>query len=85
VEDGVFFLPEEQPEGHVRRLIALVVAPRLQAAQIQQALRERIDPAFLPRPLLFVDTLPRNATGKLPHEILAPLVAKLQAAQRGAA
>ncbi|GAB7545852.1 xanthomonadin biosynthesis 3-hydroxybenozate--AMP ligase XanA2 [Cupriavidus sp. 8B] len=82
VEDGVFFMPDEQPEGHVQRLIALVVAPRLRAAQIQQALRERIDQAFLPRPLLFVDTLPRNATGKLPHEILAPLVAKLQAAQR---
>lgn len=86
VEDGVFFMPDtppgEPPEGHVRRLIALVVAPRLRAAEIQHALRERIDPAFMPRPLLFTDALPRNATGKLPHEMLAPLVARLQAAQQ---
>jgi len=86
VEDGVFFMPDAPPgeraECQVRRLLALVVAPRLQASQILHALRERIDPAFLPRPLLFVNTLPRNATGKLPHEILAPLVARLQAARQ---
>ena len=39
-------------------------APALTPADLIQALRERIDPVFLPRPLLFVDVLPRNATGK---------------------
>ena len=34
---------------------------------------KRIDPVFLPRPLLFVDSLPRNDTGKLPHEALLSL------------
>ena len=34
------------------------------------ALRARVDAAFLPRPLYFVDALPRNATGKLPRETL---------------
>ncbi len=86
VDDGVFFMPDappgELPETHVRRLIALVVAPRLRAAEILHALRERIDPAFMPRPLLFVDALPRNATGKLPHDTLAPLVTRLLAGQR---
>jgi acyl-coenzyme A synthetase/AMP-(fatty) acid ligase len=40
---------------------------------LTRALRERIPPAFLPRPLVFVDALPRNDTGKLPHEWLAAL------------
>ena len=33
-------------------------------------LRTRIDPVFLPRPLLLVEELPRNATGKLPQQAL---------------
>ena len=36
------------------------------------ALRQRIDAAFLPRPLCLVDALPRNATGKLPRQALDP-------------
>jgi len=59
----------------VKRLVALVMAPTLSLADLQRALRERIDPAFLPRPLIFVDALPRNDTGKLPHDVLAALVA----------
>ena len=66
VRDGAFVIPE-QPGGHaVRRLLALVVAPGLTPRALRAALRARIDPAFMPRPLLFVDALPRNATGKLP-------------------
>jgi len=38
-------------------------------------LRKRIDPAFLPRPMLFVDRLPRNSTGKLPQEALRAFAA----------
>jgi acyl-coenzyme A synthetase/AMP-(fatty) acid ligase len=38
-----------------------------------------MDPVFLPRPLVFVDALPRNATGKLPREALVRLA---QAASR---
>jgi 3-hydroxymyristoyl/3-hydroxydecanoyl-(acyl carrier protein) dehydratase len=62
--------------GAVTRLVALVVAPTLTAASVQRALRERIDAAFMPRPLVFVESLPRNETGKLPHEVLAALVAQ---------
>jgi len=68
VEDACFLLPDTDPalptEG-IRRVAALVVAPTLTEHQIQAALRNIIDPAFLPRPLLKVDALPRNATGKL--------------------
>ena len=37
--------------------------------------RLRIDPAFLPRPLLMVARLPRNSTGKLPQAALRSLAA----------
>lgn len=83
VVDGVFFMPDEAAPADadavrepVTRLVALVVAPTLAAADLQRALRERIDPAFLPRPLVFVDALPRNETGKLPRDVLAALVAR---------
>jgi len=72
VEDGVFFLPDEPPGGVVR-LMAFVVAPRLSREALVSALRARIDPAFLPRPLYYVDALPRAATGKLAREALIDL------------
>ena len=69
VQDGVFIMPQEAGDS-VPRLAAFVVAPGLSQEQVMQTLRERVDPAFLPRPLTFVDALPRNATGKLPREAL---------------
>jgi len=72
VEDGVFFLPDGPPES-ITRLTAFVVAPRLSRQALMSALRTRIDPAFLPRPLYYVDALPRAATGKLPREALTRL------------
>jgi acyl-coenzyme A synthetase/AMP-(fatty) acid ligase len=78
VQDGVFLLPREDSPDSIGRLTALVVAPGLTPAALTQALRERIDPVFLPRPLLFVDALPRNATGKLPSQITQELLATLQ-------
>ena len=82
VLDGVFLQPEDTHATGVDRLTALVVAPGLTPAALTQALRERIDPIFLPRPLLFVDALPRNATGKLPDQMARNLLASLQAPQR---
>ena len=77
VEDGVFFFPEEPhpSEAGVARVAAAVVAPGLDAARLIEALRQRIDAVFLPRPLLFVQRLPRNSTGKLPREALRSLAA----------
>jgi acyl-coenzyme A synthetase/AMP-(fatty) acid ligase len=77
VLDGAFFVREEEdssPSG-VTRVAALVVAPGLDAAAVVEQLRKRIDPVFLPRPLLFVSSLPRNETGKLPHDALRTLAA----------
>jgi len=77
VEDGVFFFPGEPhpSQAGVVRVAAAAVAPGLDAARLMEALRQRIDPVFLPRPLLLVERLPRNSTGKLPREALQSLVA----------
>jgi acyl-coenzyme A synthetase/AMP-(fatty) acid ligase len=78
VEDGAFFHTEEPADSHtgVARVAACVVAPRLNAAQLLAALRQRIDAVFLPRPLLFVAELPRNGAGKLPLSALRALTAQ---------
>lgn len=77
VVDGAFFHvddPRAAASG-VSRVAACVVAPQLAAAQVVEELRRRIDPVFLPRPLVFVAQLPRNSTGKLPQEALRSLAA----------
>jgi acyl-coenzyme A synthetase/AMP-(fatty) acid ligase len=76
VVDGAFFLREGRPatEIGVTRLGALVVAPSLDEKAITTRLRERVDPAFLPRPLLLVPEIRRNATGKLPLHVLQALL-----------
>lgn len=81
VHDGVFFMPDESGEG-VTRLTAFVVAPGVSRNDLIGALRARIDPAFLPRPLYLVDALPRNATGKLPREALLRYAQILSAGAR---
>lgn len=74
VDDGVFFMPDSQiGEARVSRLMAFVVAPRLREEDIRAALRERIDAAFMPRPIHLLEALPRNSTGKIPREALAEL------------
>lgn len=74
VEDGVFFLPDEDGEGRTTRLVAAVVSTELSNTELLEALRQRIDPAFLPRPLLRPERLPRNDTGKLPRRALLQLL-----------
>ena len=78
VVDGAFFLQEgsESSGTGIARLGALVVAPTLDAAAITRQLRERIDPAFLPRPVLIIPEIRRNATGKLPRHVLRDLVTR---------
>ncbi|MHB8453535.1 MAG: AMP-binding protein [Acidiferrobacterales bacterium] len=73
VRDGTFFLPDTEGFRETR-LAAFVVAPGRTRVQILEALRRRIDPVFLPRPLRLVSALPRNATGKLPRGKLVQLM-----------
>jgi len=74
VSDGVFFMPEAEPDDHATRLCACVVAPGHTRQSLLAALRSRIDTAFLPRPLVFVERLPRNAASKLPRADLLALL-----------
>jgi acyl-coenzyme A synthetase/AMP-(fatty) acid ligase len=77
VTDGAFFHLEENAPSRtgVTRVAAVVAAPGLSTAAVLAALRARLDPVFLPRPLLLVERLPRNATGKLPLAELRGLAA----------
>ena len=72
VVDGAFFMPDDDGDK-VTRLMAFVVAPGMTAATLLAALRERIDAIFIPRPLVLLDVLPRNSTGKLPRDTLLAL------------
>ena len=64
VDDGAFWLPDEVADGVVRP-IAFVVAPELTAAVIVAALRQRLEPVFVPRRVVHVKSFPREGTGKL--------------------
>jgi len=72
VEDAAVYAPPGDANT-VRRLAAFVVAPGVSADAIRAPLRERVDPAFLPRPIVHVEALPRGSTGKLPRAELQRL------------
>ena len=77
VEDGAVWLPaEDEGVGKVARLAAFVVAPGGSAEAIRREFRKRTDPAFAPRQVVLVDSLGRNATGKLTQEALQRLAAR---------
>ena len=76
VVDAAFFLPDGLGDDGVTRLTAFVVAPTLDARALMAGLRQRLDAIFLPRPLVFVEALPRNSTGKLPRQALQALYAE---------
>jgi len=73
VEDAVFFMPEEKTDDQITRLLLFVVAPTLDTHSLTLALRDRIDSVFLPRPIIFMQALPRSKTGKLPQAALIEL------------
>lgn len=74
VRDGVFAAPEDIESNPAARLTAYVVAPGRTPEDILAGLRARgLEPVFLPRPVVLVPALPRDALGKLPREALAAL------------
>ncbi len=74
VRDAAVFQPESTQSGTIVRVAALVVAPTRTAREILDALSASVDSAFLPRPLVLVDALPRNELGKLPRDALMELL-----------
>jgi acyl-coenzyme A synthetase/AMP-(fatty) acid ligase len=79
VADGAFIAPP----GDGARLAAAAVAPRHTPQSLRAALAATIDPAFMPRPLLLVERLPRDAQGKLARAALLALVAGGRAPDAG--
>lgn len=69
VEDASVFVPDGE-----ERPAAAVVAPGLTTAQVADALRGIMEPVFVPRPLVCVAEIPRNALGKTPRETLLALI-----------
>lgn len=72
VEDAVI-MPADT-DDLTGRPAALVVAPGLSEREILDALAQRVDTVFLPRPLRRVAALPRNEMGKLPRQRLLELL-----------
>jgi acyl-coenzyme A synthetase/AMP-(fatty) acid ligase len=74
----VAFVQGDEVNGSVGRLSALVVLdPETPVASVKAALRRDLDPAFVPRTLIEVASLPRNAVGKLPRARLMALLGEL--------
>lgn len=76
VRDGVFCVPPDVAHHDVTRLAAFVVAPGLKAADILAGLRPHLDAVFLPRPIVMLDALPRDANAKLPAAAMQALMAE---------
>lgn len=74
VRDGAFVMPASSASVDAPRPFAIVAAPGLTPKAILGALRQRIDPAFIPRRVIMVDSLPRDALGKLPKARLDELL-----------
>jgi acyl-coenzyme A synthetase/AMP-(fatty) acid ligase len=65
VEDAVAFQPDGAAAGVANRVAAVVVSAGVSAKEIAAQLSTSLDAVFLPRPLLLVDKIPRDAVGKL--------------------
>ncbi|GAA0414457.1 xanthomonadin biosynthesis 3-hydroxybenozate--AMP ligase XanA2 [Cocleimonas flava] len=67
--DGiVFFPPQDRP---IPRLVAIVaIKDGISKKQLADHFREYLDPAFIPRPIIQVEKLPREENGKLPKQAL---------------
>lgn len=74
VIDGAMLQLDASGPAGIRRIAAVVVAPGLDEQALLAALRSRVDPVFLPRPLVRVEALPRNETGKLTREDLLAML-----------
>lgn len=66
VADAVVYQPEAAA-GTANRVAALVVSRGATEKQIVEALSAGLDSVFVPRPLVFVDAIPRDALGKVPR------------------
>jgi acyl-coenzyme A synthetase/AMP-(fatty) acid ligase len=75
VRDATFCMPKSAGANEVTRLAAFVVAPGISPSDLLAALRPRLDPVFLPRPIIYLDALPRDGNGKISASAMDGLIA----------
>lgn len=73
VSDGVFLLANSNDD--LVRLAAFFVSSKLGRAKVLEQLKPLIEPAFLPRPLIQLESIPRDGTGKATRQRLLDLLA----------
>ena len=73
VLDAVAFQPEATAAGVANRVAAVVVSRGVSARQIANQLAESLDAVFVPRPLVLVPRIPRDAVGKVSRAQLLEL------------
>jgi len=73
VEDAVAFQPDSAGSGVANRVAAVVVSRGASARQIASVLAGTLDAVFVPRPLVLVDRIPRDAVGKVSRAQLLEL------------
>ncbi len=81
VTDGVFVLTDAGDDRS--RLAAFYVSDSLDRAQVLEQLKQSIEAAFLPRPLIRVPAIPRDGTGKATRQRLLDLLAAHTTTLRG--
>jgi acyl-coenzyme A synthetase/AMP-(fatty) acid ligase len=70
IDDGIVFIPNEKKSEN--RPAAFVVST-LTEQDIRAALSKRIDTTLIPRPIISIQSLPRNNTGKLTQQAITQL------------
>lgn len=76
VSDASFFMPNgNNDEQVITRLCLFVVSKKLTRSSLLNQLKLKLDAVFLPRPIIFVDKLPRSETGKLPRSAVEQMFA----------
>jgi acyl-coenzyme A synthetase/AMP-(fatty) acid ligase len=68
LDDGVFYLPAT--DAPAERLVLIHAGEPLNRTATETWLRERLDPAFLPRAIIRVERLPRRGAGKISRSAL---------------
>jgi len=69
LQDGLVFFPKNQPG--LGRLAAIVTLKTgVTKNDVKQYFRQHVDNAFVPRPIIVVDELPREETGKLSNSTI---------------
>ena len=73
VQDAVAFQPDGAAAGVANRVAAVVVSRGVSAKEIAAQLSAGLDAVFLPRPLVLVEQIPRDAVGKVSRAKLLEL------------